>query len=122
MFMVQPATSWLCDGVNSMASARAFERDTRTVKQVRIPVHGAGDNPVTSLPQPMLVIGATRNGAPKRATVGVQPTSGLGGVAYSNAGDARPAFSRRRAGPNDAIPLRTAGDASLRPLCSDALL
>ena len=94
MFVVQPATSRLCDGVHSMASARAFERVTRTVKQVRIPVHGAGDNLVASLPQPMLVIGATPNGtlgyplhpAPKRTRVGVQPTPGLGALRAATQG------------------------------------
>ena len=94
MLMVQPETCWLCDDATVLVSAMAFERDFRTVKQVRIPVHGAGDHPVASLPQPMFVIGATRNGAPrrhlhgapKRTTVGVQPTPGLGALRAATQG------------------------------------
>ena len=41
LFTVQPGTFWLHDRASLMASATAFERDSRTVKQVTIPVHGA---------------------------------------------------------------------------------
>ena len=87
MFMVQPSIFRLHDRVSVMASAMTSERDTRTVKQVTIPVHGATGNPMASTTQPTPGVGATRNdtprcpllhGAPKRAVVGVQPTPGLG--------------------------------------------
>ena len=41
LFTVQPETIWPHDRASLMASATAFERDSRTVKQVTIPVHGA---------------------------------------------------------------------------------
>ena len=41
LFTVQPGTFWLHDRASLMASVTAFERDSRTVKQVTIPVHGA---------------------------------------------------------------------------------
>ena len=68
LFMVQPETRWPHDRARLMASAAAFECDSRTVKQVSIPVHGA-----------------TRNGAPRRpflhrvprrTATGVQPVPG----------------------------------------------
>ena len=86
LFTVQPETCWLCDDAAVPVSAMALERDKRTVKQVRIPVHGAGINLSTGISQPVPVTGATCNGAPrrflhnapKRTTVGVQPTPGPG--------------------------------------------
>ena len=44
LFTVQPSTSWLQNRASLMALAMTFERDTRTVKQVTIPVHGASIN------------------------------------------------------------------------------
>ena len=70
LFTVQAETFWLHDRASLMASATAFERDSRTVKQVTIPVHGA--NPQRRPQAPLL------HGARKRLVVGVQPASGLG--------------------------------------------
>ena len=70
LFMVRPETRWPHDRAGLMASAATLERDSRTVKQVTIPVHGA-----------------TRNGAPRRpflhrvpirAAAGVQPVPAFG--------------------------------------------
>ena len=128
MFKVQLSTSWLCDSVNLMASVRVFERDTRTVKQVSIPVHGATGNLVPLLPQPILAVGATHNGAPRRRLHGAPKRTMVGVPA-----DTRPWVLRaatqgmrdrrsavRAQAPNDVIPLLSVGGASLRPLCSDA--
>ncbi len=94
MFMVQPATCWLCDDATVLVPAMAFERDSRTVKQVRIPVHGATVNLMTPITQPTRAVGTTHNGAPrrhlhsapKRAMVGVQPTPGLGALRAATQG------------------------------------
>ena len=72
LFMVRPETRWPHDRARLMASATALERDSRTVKQVTIPVHGD-----------------TRNGAPRRPRLhrvpgrtkaGVQPVPDLGAL------------------------------------------
>ena len=69
LFTVQPGTFWLHDRASLMASATAFERDSRTVKQVTIPVHGA--NPQRR-PQP--APGPGRCVQQRRAcATGVQP-------------------------------------------------
>ena len=90
-----------------MAPQAAPERETPTVKQVTSPTHGG-----------------TRNRAPRRAFLhrvprrlvdGVQPAPGWG-VACSNAGHARAASSRHRAGPRTE-PCRHAAEVlSLRRL------
>ncbi len=47
------------DGVASlMAPVEALERTSRTVKQVRIPVHGATSNPMALTAQPTCIVGA----------------------------------------------------------------
>ena len=73
------------DGVaDVMAPAEALERMSRTVKQVRIPVHGAINNPMALMTQPTCTVGANPKrslpSAPKRLMVGVQPTPGLGAL------------------------------------------
>ena len=86
MFTVQPATFGLFGGVEAVTLVEALERDTRTVKRVRLPVRGAARNLLASLPQPARMVGATRNGvprrhlhgAPRRITVDVQSTPGPG--------------------------------------------
>ena len=52
LFTVQPGTFWLHDRASLMASATAFERDSRTVKQVTIPVHGANPQRRPQAPPP----------------------------------------------------------------------
>ena len=52
LFTVQPETFWLHDRASLMASATAFERDSRTVKQVTIPVHGANPQRRPQAPSP----------------------------------------------------------------------
>lgn len=86
LFTVPHATAGFFENAAPTALAGTLERALRTVKQVRIPVHGATDNLVASLPQPTRPVGATRNGAPRRrlhsvprrATVGVHLTPGHG--------------------------------------------
>ena len=52
LFTVQPETFRLHDRAGLMALATAFERDSRTVKQVTIPVHGANLQPRPKAPSP----------------------------------------------------------------------
>ena len=52
LFTVQPETLWLHDGASLMALAAALERDSRTVKQVTIPVHGANPKRRPKAPSP----------------------------------------------------------------------
>ena len=52
LFTVQPETFWLHDRASLMALATAFERDSRTVKQVTIPVHGANPQRRPQAPPP----------------------------------------------------------------------
>ena len=86
LFTVQPVTFGLHGGVEVMALTRTLERDTRTAKRVSISVRGAARNLSASLLQPTRMVGAIRNGvprrhlhgAPRRTTVGVQPTPGPG--------------------------------------------
>ena len=93
MFMVQPETCWLCDDATVLVPAMAFERDFRTVKQVRIPVHGAAMNLMVPITQPACTVGDTPTGtlgyplhlAPKRV-VGVQPIPGLGALRAATQG------------------------------------
>ena len=70
LFTVRPETRWPHDRARLMALGAARERDSRTVKQVTIPVHGATRNGAPR--RPFL------HGAPKRAVVGVQPALGPG--------------------------------------------
>ena len=65
MFTVQSSTIGLCGDAGVPVSAMVLERDTRTVKQVSIPVHGAGVNLSASILQPAHQVGAIRNGAPR---------------------------------------------------------
>ena len=71
LFTVQPGPFWLHDRASLMASATAFERDSRTVKQVTIPVHGA--NPQRRLPGAL-----SCTALPSALVVGVQPAPGPG--------------------------------------------
>ena len=92
LFTVQPGPFWLHDRASLMASATAFERDSRTVKQVTIPVHGA--NPQRRLqapsparrsqapcgrrpagPRPWALRAATRASAPAVQAMRVTPTT-----------------------------------------------
>ena len=78
LFMVRPETRWPHDRARAMASAAALECDSRTVKQVTIPVHGATRNGAPQAPLP-----APRPQTPcDRRPAGRQPR----GVACSNAG------------------------------------
>jgi len=86
LFTVQPATFGLFEDVEVVTLDEALERDTRTAKRVSIPVRGAARNLSASLPQSTRMVGATRNGvprrhlhgAPRRTMVDVQSTYGLG--------------------------------------------
>ena len=91
LFMVQPETQWPQDRARLMAKATALERDSRTVKQVTIPVHGANYNGAPRRPLP----------APRPQTHRDRRPAGprLCGVACSNAGHAQQPF-RRRAWPH----------------------
>ena len=68
LFMAQPETWWPHDRARLMAPA-ARERDSRTVKQVNIPVHGANRNDASG--HPFL------HRVPRRHVTGVQPVPGL---------------------------------------------
>ena len=102
--MVQPPTFGFCGHAGLTVLTRAFERDTRIVKQVRIPVHGAKSNLSALLPQPIHSVGATRNGvprrhlhgAPKRTMVGVQPAPVLGRCVQQHRGCATGVQPRKR--------------------------
>ena len=118
-FKVKPQTSRLHDCASLMASMMAFERDTRTVKQVSLSVHGANGN-LFGFGTPTDPRGRCH---PQRCSCPALPSApwsafsrhlGLGRCVQQRR-DARPASSRASASPNDAIPLRLAGDASLRP-------
>ena len=63
LFMVRLQTRWSHDRARLMASATTLERDSRTVKQVSIPVRGG-----------------TLNDAPRRPVAGVQPVPGTGAL------------------------------------------
>ena len=86
MFTVQPATFGLFGGVEVVTLVEALERDTRTTKRVRIPVRGAAVNLMALATQLTCMVGAIRkgvprrhlHGAPRRTTVDVQSTYGLG--------------------------------------------
>ena len=64
LFMVQPETWWPHDRADLMAPT-VLERDSRTVKQVSIPVHGANHN--DAFGHPFL------HRVPRRTATGVQP-------------------------------------------------
>ena len=97
------------DRASLMALATAFERDSRTVKQVTIPVHGANPQRRPQAPPP-----ARRSQAPCGRRPAGPPVLG---VACSNAGHARPAYSRASAGPRHTVPCRHAAEVlSLRRL------
>ena len=99
LFTVQPGTFWLHDRASLMASATAFERDSRTVKQVTIPVHGAN-------PQRRLQAPPSCTALPSALWSAFSRPPALG-VACSNAGHARPAYSRASAGPAIQCPAAT---------------
>ena len=88
LFTVQPGTFWLHDRASLMASATAFERDSRTVKQVTIPVHGANPQWRPQAPPP-----ARRSQAPGgRRPAGPRPwalRAATQGMRASRPGDAR---------------------------------
>lgn len=89
LFTTQPVKR--LDGVaDVMAPAEALERTSRTVKQVRISVHGATSNPMALTAQPTCIVGANPKrslpSAPKRFMVGVQPTPGLGALRAATQG------------------------------------
>ena len=71
LFMVQPETRWPHDRARLMAPA-VLERDSRTVKQVSIPVHGATHN--DAFGHPFL------HRVPRRTATGVQPVPGSGAL------------------------------------------
>jgi len=113
LFTVQLATFGLHGGVEVVTLVEALERDTRTVERVRIPVRGAAVNLMTLATQLTCMVGATRNGvprrhlhgAPRRTTVDVQSTPGPGRCAATQGMRARRPDAGEQA-PNDAIPLR----------------
>jgi len=122
LFTVQSSTIGLCGDVGVPVSAMVLERDNRTVKQVRIPVHGTTRNLSALLLQLTRPVGVIRNGvprrrlhsAPRRATVGIQPTPVLGRCVPGVQPQAsRPPLARSR---------RVGGDASLEHQRSDAFL
>ena len=90
LFTVQPETLWPHGYARVTVSVMALERESPTVKQVTIPVHGANHN---RAPRRTFL-----HRVPRRPVDGVQPALGLGG-ACSNAGHARPALRRGSAGP-----------------------
>lgn len=108
LFMVQSETLWPHDGAILMVSAMACERDSRTVKQVSIPVHGANPQRRPETPSPARRSPSTLWSASSRLPA-------LGGTC-SNAGHARPAFSRASAGPTTEPCRRAAEVLSLRRL------
>lgn len=82
LFTVPHSTSGFFKSAGPTALAGALECNHRTVKRVRIPVHGAPKNLSALVTQPTRPVGAINNGvpgrrlhsAPRRTTVGVQPT------------------------------------------------
>ena len=90
LFMVQPETRWPHDRADLMAPA-VLERDSRTVKQVNIPVHGATRNDASG--HPFL------HRAPRRLVTGVQPVPGLGAMRAATRGQCEQP-SRRDARPH----------------------
>ena len=68
LFMVQPETRWPHNRASLMAPAATLERDSLTVKQVSIPVHGAIRNGAPR--RPLL------HRVPRRTAAGVQPVPG----------------------------------------------
>lgn len=89
LFMVQPETWWPYDRARLMAKA-ALDRDTRTVKQVIIPVHGATHN--DAFGHPLL------HRVPRRPVTGVQPVPGLGRCVQQR-GPCQAAVQARRTAP-----------------------
>lgn len=85
LFMVQPETPRPHDRADLMAPAAALERDSRTVKQVSIPVHGAIHN--DAFGHPFL------HRVPRRTAAGVQPVPGSGALRAATR-----AMQRRRPG------------------------
>ena len=106
LFTVQPATFGSFEGAGLTALAKALERDHQTVRRVKITVRGVVVNLMALATQPAPSVGAIRNGVPD-ATCTAPPGAPRStssrlpdlGVACSNAGDAGPASSRWRAGP-----------------------
>ena len=72
LFMVQSETRWPHDRARLMAKGAAREHDSRTVKQVSIPVHGATFN--DAFGHPFL------HRVPRRTVTGVQPVPGSGAL------------------------------------------
>ena len=72
LFTVQPETPWPHDRARLMAKGAAREHDSRTVKQVTIPVHGATHNDAFGHPFLHCV--------PRRTATGVQPVPGSGAL------------------------------------------
>ena len=123
MFTVQPATFGLFGGVEAVTLVEALERDTRTVRRASISVHGAARNLLASLPQPARMVGATRNGvprrhlhsAPRRTMVGVQSTPGLGRCVQQRRGcepGVQPQVSRPQETPSRYVGGRCVTEAS----------
>ena len=86
LFTVRPETRWPHDRVRLMTLATTLERDSRTVKQVMIPVHGATRNGAPRRPLPIPRPQTRRD----RRPAGPRPR----GVACSNAGHAKPPSRR----------------------------
>ena len=84
LFTVQPETRWPHDRADLLAPA-VLERDSRTVKQVSIPVHGATHNDASG--HPFL------HRVPRRTATGVQPVPGSGAMRAATR-----AMQRRRPG------------------------
>ena len=106
LFTVQPGTFWPHDRASLMASATALERDSRTVKQVTIPVHGA--NPQRRPPGAP----SPARGAPKRLVVGVQPAPGPGRCVQQRRACATGVQPRQRR-PRHTVPLPPRGGGTV---------
>lgn len=72
LFSVRPETLWPHDRARLMASTAALECDSRTVKQVTFPVHGATHNGASR--RPFL------HRVPGRTATGVQPVPDSGAL------------------------------------------
>ena len=111
LFTVQPGTFWLHDRASLMASATALERDSRTVKQVTIPVHGANPQRRPQAPPP-----ARRSQAPcGRRPAGPRPWALR--AATQGMRDRRTA-APAQAPPYSALPPRGGGTVTAAPMAS----
>ena len=123
LFTVHPATFGLFEDAGLTALAEALERDHQTVRRKGIPVRGAAVNLMALVIQPARMVGATRNGvprrhlhsAPRRTTVDVQSTYSLGHCVQQCRGckpGVQPLASRPQETPSRYVGGRCVTDAS----------